>query len=153
MSLFEVLRDRVGLDQIVSANGSGKVRCVSPDHHDDDPSMHLYQDYAHCFGCGIHADVVDLWQLKHGFERPIEAALDLAREFDVQLPEFSEEGRRKAEQRRLDEDAQHTIAQGYHEGLKENTQVREWWQGRGFSPELQQRFLLGGGSGAAIIPF
>ena len=46
MSLFDFLRDRVGLDLIVSANGSGKACCVSPDHQDEDPSMHLYDDHA-----------------------------------------------------------------------------------------------------------
>ena len=50
MSLFDFVRDQVGLELIVSVNGSGKVRCVSPDHHDEDPSMHLYDDHAHCFG-------------------------------------------------------------------------------------------------------
>jgi DNA primase len=58
--MFEVLRDRVGLEQIVSANSSDKARCVSPDHHDDNPSMHLYDDHAHCFACGFHGDVTDV---------------------------------------------------------------------------------------------
>jgi len=30
--MFDFLRDQVGLDLIVFANGSGKARCVSPDH-------------------------------------------------------------------------------------------------------------------------
>jgi DNA primase len=81
VSIFDFLRDRIGLDQIVSANGSGKARCVSPDHQDDDPSMHLYHDHAHCFACGFHGDVTDVWAAMRGLDRPVEAALDLAEEF------------------------------------------------------------------------
>ena len=71
MNMFEVLRDRVRLDLIVSANGSGKARCVSPDHQDEDPSMHLYDDYVHCFACGFHGDVTDVWAAMRGLDRPL----------------------------------------------------------------------------------
>ena len=74
MSVFEVLRDRVRLDQIVTANGSGKARCVSAGHQDQDPSMHLYDDHVHCFGCGLHGDVTDVWAAMRGLDRPLEAA-------------------------------------------------------------------------------
>src|SRR5918995_7478793 len=104
MSLFEVLRDRVGLDLIVSANGSGKARCVSPGHHDQDPSMHLYGDHAHCFSCGFHGDVTDVWGAVRGMSGPIEAALDLAREYGVELPEHDPEVRRQVQARRQKED-------------------------------------------------
>jgi DNA primase len=153
MSLFDFLKDRVELDQIVSANGTGKARCVSPDHEDGNPSMHLFCDHAHCFACGFHGDVTDVWAAMRGFDRPVEAALDLAREFSVQLPEFSEEGRKKAKQRRLQEDTQYALAKEYHDLLEEDARAREWWKGRGFDDDLQKRFLLGGTTGAATIPF
>ena len=102
--MFDFLRDQVGLDQIVSANGSGKSRCVSPDHHDDNPSMHLYDDHAHCFACGFHGDVTDVWAAMRGFDKPVEASVDLAREFGIELPEVSPEARQKARERRDKED-------------------------------------------------
>jgi DNA primase len=157
MSLFEVLRDRVGLDLIVSANGSGKARCVSPGHHDQDPSMHLYGDHAHCFACGFHCDVTDAWAAMRGFDKPVEAALDLAREFDVQLPEFSEEGRRRAEERRRKEEKDLATAQMLLRSLKDEScggwDAVQWWEGRGFTSELRIRFLLSGTPGTAVIPF
>ncbi|HZB09901.1 MAG TPA: toprim domain-containing protein [Rubrobacter sp.] len=157
MSLFEVLRDRVGLDLIVSANGSGKARCVSPGHHDQDPSMHLYGDHAHCFACGFHCDVTDAWAAMRGFDKPVEAALDLAREFDVQLPEFSEEGRRRAEERRRKEEKDLATAQMLLRSLKDEScggwDAVQWWEGRGFTSELRNRFLLSGTPGTAVIPF
>ena len=39
-------------------NQSGVARC--PFHSDRTPSMKLYEDHFHCFGCGAHGDVIDL---------------------------------------------------------------------------------------------
>src|SRR5215204_6246138 len=129
--MFDFLRDQVGLDQIVSANGSGKTRCVSPDHHDDNPSMHLYDDHAHCFACGFHGDVTDVWAAMRGFDKPLEAALDLAGEFAIEVP------------------------QANPEALSRHPRLREWWEARGFGKELRERFLLGTNKDgtAAVIPF
>jgi DNA primase len=74
-------------------NGSGKAQCVAPDHQDASPSMHLYDNHVHCFSCGFHGDVTDVWAARRGFVRPVEAALDLAREFGIELPEASLEAR------------------------------------------------------------
>ena len=155
MSLFDFLRDQVRLDQIVSANGSGKARCVSPDHHDDNPSMHLYDDHAHCFACGFHGDVTDVWAAMRGFDRPLEAALDLAREFGIELPEPSPEASQKARERRDKEDLYLQQAKACHEALDRHPRVREWWEARGFGQELRERFLLGTNKDgtAAVIPF
>ena len=155
MSMFEVLRDQVGLDQIVSANGSRKTRCVSPDHHDDNPSMHLYDDHAHCFACGFHGDVTDVWAAMRGFDKPLEAALDLAGEFAIELPEASPEASQKARERRDKEDLYLQQAKACHEVLAHHPRVREWWEARGFGKELRERFLLGTNKDgtAAVIPF
>jgi DNA primase len=155
VNLFEVLRDRVGLDQIVSANGSGKVRCVSPDHQDENPSMHLYDHHAHCFACGFHGDVTDVWAAIRGLDRPLEAALDLAGEFDIELPEANHEARQKARERRYKEDLYLQQAMSCHGALDRHCRVTEWWEARGFGQELRERFLLGTNKDgtAAVIPF
>ena len=36
----------------------GFIRC--PFHADRTPSLKLYSDHFHCFGCGEHGDVIDL---------------------------------------------------------------------------------------------
>jgi DNA primase len=155
VSMFEVLRDQVGLDQIVSANGSGKARCVAPDHHDDNPSMHLYDDHAHCFACGFHGDVTDVWAAMRGLDRPLEAALDLAGEFGIELPQANPEASQKARERRDKEDLYLQQAKACHEALDRHPRVREWWEARGFGKELRERFLLGTDKRgtAAVIPF
>src|SRR5829696_8368409 len=153
--MFDFLRDQVGLDLIVFANGSGKARCVSPDHQDEGPSMHLYNDHAHCFACGFHGDVTDVWAAMRGFDKPVEAALDLAETFSLELPEASPEASQKARERRDKEDLYLQQAKDCHDALARHPHVTEWWEGRGFGQESRERFLLGANKGgtAAVIPF
>jgi DNA primase len=155
MSLFEMLRDRLGLNLIVSASGSGKARCVAPYHQDENPSMHLYDHHAHCFACGFHGDVTDVWAAMRGFDKPLQAALDLAEEFGIELPDASAEARRKAREGRDKEDLYLRQAKVCHGTLARHPRVTEWWEARGFGQELRERFLLGTNKDgtAAVIPF
>ncbi len=63
-----------------------KIRCISPDHDDHSPSMHVYEDHVYCFSCGFRADVVKAWSILHGFDKQIDAARDLARAYNIVLP-------------------------------------------------------------------
>ena len=47
----------------------GFMRC--PFHADRTPSLKLYGDHFHCFGCGAHGDVIDLtaWLTAATFSR------------------------------------------------------------------------------------
>jgi DNA polymerase len=62
---FHVLPDPPAEEPIVAPASSplaqlvgGKINC--PFHDDDTPSLHVYEDHYHCFGCGAHGDLVDL---------------------------------------------------------------------------------------------
>ncbi len=140
---------------IPGTNGHRKISCVSPSHADGTPSMHVYDDHVHCFSCGFHGDVVDVWGVQKGLIRPIEAALDLAREHNVTLPEMSPEARQKAQERREREASYMETAQACHRALEESDAVREWWEGRGFGEDLRARYLLGSNKlgTEAVIPF
>jgi DNA primase len=124
MSVFDTLREQVAIEHALATNGGGKVRCVAPDHHDANPSMHLYGDHVHCFSCGFHGDVVDVWAAMRGFGRPIEAALDLAREFDVELPELDQEACRRLQERREKEDLYLRQARACHGALEKHSRTR-----------------------------
>jgi DNA primase len=150
-SVFEILRGEIAIERLIETNRQRKALCIS--HSEKNLSMHVYEDHVHCYGCGFHGDVVDVWAAQKGIDRPFEAALDLGREFGVSLPEMNAESRQKAEERRREEDAQHAKAKGYHESLGDDARASDWWRGRGFDGELQQRFLLGTRAGAATIPF
>lgn len=56
----------------------GFMRC--PFHADRTPSLKLYGNYFHCFGCGAHGDVIDLTAGLLGFSKP-EAAMRLEADF------------------------------------------------------------------------
>lgn len=59
---------------------NGMLRC--PFHDDHTPSMKLYDDHYHCFGCGAHGDVIDF--AARLFDLPVaEAAKLLAADFGI----------------------------------------------------------------------
>jgi DNA primase len=90
-----------------------------------------------------------------GLKPGMEAGLDLAREFGVDLPTVSAEAKEKAERRRKLEADYLARAQEYHAALSRHPSVVEWWEGRGFDEGLREKFLLGaaGAGAAATIPF
>jgi hypothetical protein len=45
----------------------GKLRC--PFHADDTPSLHVYGDHFHCFGCSAHGDQIDWLMMVEGMDR------------------------------------------------------------------------------------
>lgn len=55
-------------------------RCMF--HDDRTPSMKLYPENYHCFGCGAHGDVVTLVAVLFGL-KPYEAAQKLAADFGI----------------------------------------------------------------------
>jgi DNA primase len=155
VNIFETLREQVTIDRLIEPGSGGKAHCVAPGHQDNDPSMHVYDDHVHCFACGFHGDVTDLWAAIRGFGRPVEAALDLAREFGIELPEASPEARKRAKERREKEDLCLVQARACHGALSRYPHVSQWWEDRGFGEELRERFLLGTNKDgtAAVIPF
>lgn len=161
-SVFDTLRDLVSIADVARrftelkrAGKRLKGRCPTPGHGDSTPSFYVYDDHAHCYGCGFHGDVVDLWATCRGLQPGIDAALDLAREFGVPLPERDPEAKRKAEARRRKEDYLAGQARECHASLRRYPHVAEWWRGRGFSDDLQEQFLLGASDDgtSAVIPF
>jgi DNA primase len=110
---------------------------------------------AFCYGCRWRGDVVDLWAGTKGLKPGIEAALDLAREYGVDLPTASAEAKEEAERRRNLEADYLARAQEHHPALSRHPSVVEWWEGRGFDAGLREKFLLGvtGASAEATIPF
>jgi putative DNA primase/helicase len=156
MSLFNLLREQIDLARLVeretkvAKKGRHKL-CRCPFHDDSTPSCYIYDDHIHCYGCGWHGDVVDLWQAKRGFSSSIEAALDLAHEYNIPIPDHDPEAQQQAQARREKETTFAQQVKTYHQSL--DARSIEWWVGRGFAPELQQRFLLGANATAAVIPF
>jgi DNA primase len=155
VSIFEAVRDQVPVDSILETNSGGKDHCVSPEHEDADPSMHLYGDHVHCFSCKFHGDVVDVYAALKGFDSAFEAALDLAREYSIELPQQDPQAQKKAQEGREKESRYLKQARACHRALDTYPGVAEWWDGRGFGEEHRERFLLGTNRDgtAAAIPY
>ena len=84
MTIFETVREQIALPDAAQLYGissrSGNVSCVF--HADRDPSMKLYTDHFHCFGCGAHGDVTDFTAQLYGLSK-IEAARKLCSDFGI----------------------------------------------------------------------
>jgi len=155
VSAFDMVRERVPLEEVIGARAGEQAHCVAREHPDNDPSMHNYGDHVHCFACGFHGDVTDVHAAKKGFVRPIEAALDLAGEYGIELPEQDPEAQRRAQRRREKEDRYQKQAKACYKALSCHEDIVDWWEDRGFGEELRERFLLGAtrDGTAAVIPF
>jgi DNA primase len=163
MNIFEMLRERIDLSELAGHHTELKPRgqalvgcCPHPGHEDEHPSFYVYPDARFfCYGCRWHGDVTDLWAAVKGLRPGTEAALDLAREFGVDLPTVSAEAKEKAERRRQQEAEYLKQAEEYHEALLRYPSVVDWWEGRGFDEGLREKFLLGvtDDGHAATIPF
>jgi DNA primase len=162
VSIFEIVHQQVPLASVAARHTdltpSGDTlagRCPHRDHDDENPSFYIYPNGRfYCFGCRWHGDVTDFQAGVKGLRSGMEAALDLAEEFGIDLPEIDPEARKKAEKRRELEAEYLEQAQRALERLAHHPTVREWWEKRGFDEELRRRFLLGAtDDGSATIPF
>jgi DNA primase len=151
-TVFDVLRHEVPLHLILEIDKQGKALCVA--HDEDTPSLHVYEDHTHCYGCGFHGDVTNVWQEKKGIRSALEAARDLAREFEVQLPEMSSAAWERLSQQRGEQELHLATAKEANKRLSRKKKVREWWESRGFDEDLRNRFILGASEDgkAAVIP-
>jgi DNA primase len=161
MSVFEVIRDQIALSEVAGRFSNLKKSgarllgcCPLPNHQDSSPSFNVYSDDRwYCFGCREYGDVVDLWAAIKGLQ-PIEAVLDLASEYSIQLPDRDPDAQKKASERRQKESDYARQAEACHLALSDHPNVVDWWQRRGFDEELRKQFLLGANhDGSAVIPF
>ena len=161
MNPFEIVRGQIDLLEVAQEytemQRSGRAHvghCPHPDHEDKNPSFYVYPDRRfHCYGCGFHGDVTDLWAVVNGVEPGMKAALKVAREYGIEIPDADPEAQRLAEERRRRETEYLGEAEKAHRALVLAPGVAEWWEQRGFGEDLRQRFLLGACEGAAVIPF
>lgn len=163
MSLFILIRDQIDLADVAArftnlkrAGRSQMGCCPLPSHRDSTPSFCVYPDGRwRCYGCQQHGDVIDLWAEVRGLGRGIEAALDLAREYGIPLPDRDPQAEQKAQQQRQKEAGYLEQARQAHQLLAKHTHIKAYLEQRGFNAELQERFLLGATSDASavVIPY
>jgi hypothetical protein len=152
--IYEVLRSTVDVGTILGGQVGEKVGCVF--HEEDDvPDLHIYEDHAYCFACAESGDVTKVWKAMHGFASMWEAAQDLARKYNIELPEVSPEAKARYEERRRKEDKHAKLAAERHAILKDpksrvGRKVQEYLTGRGITDEIRDRFMLGATKGGHL---
>ena len=82
--IFEEIKAAVDMPTVargygLKINRSGMAIC--PFHREKTPSAKIYPDGFHCFGCGVHADVIGFTQRLFDLRRPIDAARKLNDDF------------------------------------------------------------------------
>ena len=85
MTIFEAVKTTVAPRKAaehfgLSVSRNGMVCC--PFHDDRHPSMKLYEDHYHCFGCQANGDVIAFTSKLFGIT-PLEAAQKLAADFGI----------------------------------------------------------------------
>lgn len=84
LNLFEAVKENVNLKRAAEYYGlevrNGMALCIF--HDERTPSMKLYDDHFHCFGCGKHGDVTDLVAKLLNLS-PKEAAMQIAHDFGI----------------------------------------------------------------------
>ena len=86
-NIFQDIKDRVDLKDLVRFYGlevdRGGFACC-PFHNEKHPSLKVYEDHYHCFGCGEHGDHVDFVQKLYGISN-IEAAKKISHDMGLGL--------------------------------------------------------------------
>lgn len=103
---LEELRQRVPLNTIIGRKTkimrSGRNwKACCPFHGEKTPSFYIYDDHFHCYGCGVHGDVISFVMQNEG-RTFSEAITELAGIAGLEVPEQTPQQKQKIER-------QHTL--------------------------------------------
>lgn len=90
-NIYEMLRERIPMKEAARFYGLEINRfdnACCPFHPDCDPSLKIYEDHYHCYGCGAHGDVTDFAARLFGTSQ-YEAAKKLCYDFGIDSREAS----------------------------------------------------------------
>ena len=149
---LEELRGRVSITDIVGRRvrlirkGRGEATGLCPFHNEKTPSFTVSEDkgFFHCFGCGVHGDVIGFVMRSEGLEFP-QAIEKLAGEAGMQVPRETPEERERAERQATLGGAVEFAAKFYEQQLRAaaGRAGLEYLKRRGLSDDTMRRFRLG----------
>ena len=148
-SFLDELRLRTPLSAVIGrrvklARSGKQWKGCCPFHGEKTPSFYVYDDAYHCFGCGVHGDVISFVMQSQGLAF-MEAIGQLAAEAGMEVPKASPEAA-EAERRRLDIVEVLEAVQAHYQrrlALPEGRAGRDYLLGRGLTEETISRFGLG----------
>lgn len=88
MTVFEQIKSAIDIKTVAEGYGlhidrAGMALC--PFHDERTPSAKIYPDNFHCFGCGVHADMIGFTQKLFNLDKPIEAVKKLNEDFCLHI--------------------------------------------------------------------
>lgn len=122
---------------------------LCPWHDDTTPSLAVYGDHAHCFGCGWHGGAFD-WLMRRDnldFRQALEI---LARKASIALRPLTQEEQQAARERRDYEDALAVAARHFAERLQKTSQALEHARQRAWSDEAIRAEGVGYADGGSL---
>lgn len=142
--IVEVINSRVKLKKA----GRDYQACC-PFHHEKTPSFSVSQSkqFYHCFGCGVHGNVITFLMDYDKLEFP-EAIEELAAMHGLEVPRenvIQRDGKPQANfktKRNLYE-LMEAVAKFYQQNLSHQIEPQSYLQQRGVSPEIIERFEIG----------
>ena len=128
--------------KLVRSGRNWKACC--PFHGEKTPSFYVYDDHFHCFGCGVHGDVISFVMQSEGRSFP-EAVEELATAAGLEMPRMDRTQREAQREARTLGDVLEAVQQAWRLRLHRN-EGREglaYLRSRGLTDETIAAFGLG----------
>ena len=154
------IKERIDFPDLVAESvalprrpGNGRPALIlCPFHTEKTPSLAIYEDGAHCFGCGWHGDALDWLQAREGLD--FRGALEeLARRANVDLRPMTPEARQALAARRDYENALAAAAEYFARRLRATPAALDYAHRRGWNDATLQAEGLGYADGAPLPEF
>lgn len=133
----------IGRRTKLSRSGRNWKACC-PFHGEKTPSFYVYDDHFHCFGCGVHGDVISFVMQSEGRSFP-EAVEQLANEAGLEMPRQDPRQEARAQEARSLGDVLEAVQAVYRQALyaSEGRQALAYLRRRGLTDTTIERFGLG----------
>ncbi len=133
----------IGRRTRLSRSGRNWKACC-PFHGEKTPSFYIYDDHFHCFGCGVHGDVISFVMQSSG-QSFLDAVTDLAAEAGLELPRQEPAAREAAQRARTLVEVLDAVQLSYARRLTtaEGRGAMAYLRGRGLSEATIASFGLG----------
>jgi DNA primase len=150
-AFLDELRFRVRLTDVVGrktrlVRAGREWKACCPFHNEKTPSFYINEDkgFYHCFGCGVHGDVIRFVVEQEGLSFP-EAVRQLAGEAGLEVPQERPEDKEKAAKVATLHEVMAAAQQYFAEKLGgiSGTEARGYFARRALSAETIRRFGLG----------
>ncbi|WP_336760514.1 DNA primase [Asaia sp. VD9] len=133
----------IGRRTKLSRSGRNWKACC-PFHGEKTPSFYVYDDHFHCFGCGVHGDVISFVMQSEGRSFP-EAVEQLANEAGLDMPRQDPRQEARSREARSLGDVLEAVQNVYRQALyaPAGRQALAYLRRRGLTDATIERFGLG----------